>query len=90
VTYTVTLSRAARRALTDVLPESVAAACFEFIAGPLANNPQRVGKQLGGALTGCWSARRGEFRLIYSIEDHAIRVHVLTIQHRRDAYHGAP
>lgn len=87
MTYTVTLSRAARRALTHDLPEAVAAACFTFIAGPLADNPQRVGKQLGGALTGCWSARRGAFRLIYSIEDHAVRVHGLSIQHRRDAYH---
>lgn len=87
MSHEVTLSRAARRALTHDLPEAVAAACFEFIAGPLAANPRRVGKRLGGALAGCWSARRGEFRLIYSIDDDVIRVHVLTIQHRRDAYH---
>lgn len=60
---------AAKKALTDLLPESVAIACWEFIRGPLAQNPQRVGKPLGGSLEGRYSARRGEFRVIYQIFD---------------------
>jgi hypothetical protein len=39
VTYDVRLSRQAKRALVHDLPEEVAAACFEFIYGPLAENP---------------------------------------------------
>lgn len=86
MTYRVTLSRQARRALTVELPEAVAAACFAFIDGPLADNPQRVGKALHEPLAGLMSARRGEFRVIYTINDQDVVVHVVTIRHRRDAY----
>ena len=86
MTYRVTLSRQARAALTSELPESVAAACFEFIRGPLAENPQRVGKALRPPLTGLHSARRGDFRVVYEIHGEGIRVHVVTIQHRRNVY----
>lgn len=88
MTYEVILSPAARRALSEELPETVAAACFEFIAGQLAENPRRVGKPLGHELAGSYSARRGEFRVIYDIDDDRIRVEVISIRHRRDAYRG--
>jgi mRNA-degrading endonuclease RelE of RelBE toxin-antitoxin system len=86
VTYAVTLSHQARRALTDDLPEAVAAACFEFVAGPLAANPQRVGKPLRAPFDGLWSARRGEFRVVYQVHDELVVVHVVAVRHRRDAY----
>lgn len=44
--YEVRFTRSARRALTDGLPEKVAAAAFEFIHTTLAGNPRRLGKQL--------------------------------------------
>jgi mRNA-degrading endonuclease RelE of RelBE toxin-antitoxin system len=72
--------------LTDDLPESAAVACFGFIRGPLAENPYRVGKPLRGRLEGRHSARRGEFRVIYRIDDGRILVEVIAIQHRRDVY----
>jgi len=84
--YAVRLSRQAKRALTDDLPEAVAAACFEFIYGPLADNPQRVGKQLREPFWPKYSARRGDFRVIYDIVDEVLVVQVVTIQHRRDVY----
>ena len=84
--YSITLSRQASRALHHDLPEVVAAACVEFIRGPLAENPHRVGKRLRAALEGYHSARRGEFRVIYQIHDTTITVHVVSIKHRRDAY----
>ena len=86
MTYEVILSPGARRALTEELPEAVAAACFEFITGPLAENPRRVGKPLRNELAGTYSARRGEFRVIYDIDDNRIRVEVISIRHRWDAY----
>ena len=86
MTYRVELTRRARRDLTEVLPEAVAAACWAFIRGPLAENPHRVGKPLRGDLRGLFSARRGEFRVIYEIFDHRIVVEVLTVAHRRDVY----
>ncbi len=86
MTSTVTFSHQARRALTEDLPEAVAAACFEFIAGPLSADPHRVGKALLPPLDGLWSARRGEFRVLYEIHDERVLVHVVTVRHRRDAY----
>lgn len=86
MTYEVILSPGARKALSDELPEAVAAACIEFIMGPLAENPRRVGKPLRNELAGTYSARRGAFRVIYDIDDNRIRVEVISIRHRRDAY----
>lgn len=86
MTYAVVLSPAARRALAEELPEVVAAACFEFIIGPLAENPRRVGKPLRNELAGTYSARRGEFRVIYDVDDDRIRVEVISVRHRRDVY----
>ncbi len=71
-----------KRALTR-LPEKVATAVVEFIYGPLADNPQRVGKPLRFELEGLHSARRGDFRIIYRMTD---RVTILAIEHRADAY----
>jgi mRNA interferase RelE/StbE len=86
VSYEVTWSRQAKRALHQDLPESVAAACLEFILGPLAENPHRIGKPLKAELEGLHSARRGDFRVIYRINDHVITIHVLSVKHRRDVY----
>ena len=86
MTYDVRLSRQAKRALVHDLPEAVATACFEFIHGPLAENPHRVGKQLRAPLFPLYSARRGQFRVVYHILEAEIVVEVVTIRHRRDAY----
>lgn len=86
MTYQIELTAAAKRALTDLLPEMVAVACWEFIRGPLAENPYRVGRALRGQLEGRYSARRGEFRVIYQIFDERVVVRVIHIAHRRDVY----
>ncbi len=86
MSYEVRLSRQAKRALTHELPEAVAAACFAFIFGPLAQNPHRVGKRLREPLSDLFAARRGEFRVIYVILDAQVIVEVVTVRHRRDAY----
>lgn len=85
--YEVVFTRSARRALEITLPESVAAAAFEFIVGPLASNPRRAGKPLREPLAPLYSARRGEYRVLYRIEDQRLVIEVVTIEHRRDAYH---
>ncbi|HWH26437.1 MAG TPA: type II toxin-antitoxin system RelE/ParE family toxin [Pseudolysinimonas sp.] len=84
--YRIRYSAAAKRALTEKLPEKIATAAFEFIEGPLAENPRRLGKQLGPSLYPLFSARRGEYRVIYDIVDDEVRIDVVTIAHRRDAY----
>ncbi len=77
VTYRMTIARSAARALTETLPEAVAAAAFELIDGPLAQNPQRVGKGLHAPPDGPWAARRGQYRVIYEIDDDETRVVIL-------------
>jgi len=84
--YDVVYSPAARRALSETLPEAVAAAVFEFTSGPLADNPERVGAALKAPFEGDYRARRGEYRVRYRIDTARHRVDVLDIEHRRDAY----
>ena len=76
---------AARRALTR-LPEKVATAVIEFLYGSLAENPHRVGKPLKLGLEGMHSARRGDYRVIYRVDDDQRLVTVLAIEHRSDLY----
>ncbi|MGH2655638.1 MAG: type II toxin-antitoxin system RelE family toxin [Actinomycetota bacterium] len=68
------------------LPEKVRAAVVETIFGSIASNPRRAGKPLRGELEGLYSARRGEFRLIYEIDEAARVVLIHRAQHRRRAY----
>lgn len=84
--YTVVLSAAAKRAIERELPEAVAAAVVDFLFGPLAAEPYRVGKPLRFELEGFWSARRGQYRVIYSIHDDRVLVRVVRISHRADVY----
>lgn len=85
--YEVDLTKSARRALAEQLPADVAMAAFEFILGPLADNPHRVGKGLDVPLDGLFSARiMREWRLLYEIDDDRRRIKIRSIQHRRDAY----
>lgn len=76
-----------RRALTERLPEAVAAAAFEFMTGPLLREPYRVGKQLISPLDDRYSARRGTYRIVYRIDDKDRIVTVVDVDHRRDVYH---
>nr|NLD40411.1 type II toxin-antitoxin system RelE/ParE family toxin [Actinomycetales bacterium] len=68
------------------LPEPVAFAVLEFINGALLENPHRVGKRLGSELAGAWSARRGTYRVISTIDEEAREVVVLHVDHRRNVY----
>jgi len=88
VSYRVVVARSAARQLAERLPEAVAAACVEFIFGPLAGDPHHVGAPLREPYKGLWRARRGEYRVRYQIDDHDRTVYVLDIDHRRDAYRG--
>jgi mRNA interferase RelE/StbE len=75
----------ARRCLAR-LPEKVASAAIEFIYGSLAEQPRRVGKPLKLDLAGQYSARRGDYRVIYRIDDDRRQVTIISIDHRADAY----
>jgi mRNA interferase RelE/StbE len=84
--YTLRTTPTVRRALTETLPEAVAAAAYEFITGPLLSQPQRVGKRLLAPLDDRFSARRGTYQIIYRIDEETRVVTVVDIGHRRDVY----
>jgi mRNA interferase RelE/StbE len=77
----------ARRAISESLPEDVAAAAVEFITGPLLQAPYRVGKPLRDALSGFHSARLGtKWRVLYRIDESRHAVIAADIQQRSTAY----
>lgn len=64
----------------------MAFAAYDFIVGPLLDNPQRVGKRLHPPLGDRHSARRGTYRVIYQIDETLGRVIVVAVVHRAEAY----
>ena len=83
--YEIVWARSALRSL-ERLPEKVATACIEFVYGALAENPQRVGRELRLELLGKRSARRGDFRVIYEIDEEQRLVTIIAVDHRSDVY----
>ncbi len=89
MTYRVDLSKHARRGYHR-LPFDVAVAVGALFDGVLASNPQRVGSiLLDPPLAGVHRAKRGEYVVLYDIDDDAMVVRVRRIEHRRTVY-GRP
>ncbi|WP_313405111.1 type II toxin-antitoxin system RelE/ParE family toxin [Aeromicrobium sp.] len=84
--YSVEFAAPARRALAGELPESIVAAVMEFITGPLREKPHRVGRRLRAPLDELYSARRGDYRILYRILDGVLVIEVVSVKHRRDVY----
>ena len=61
-------------------------AIVEFLHGPVAANPHRVGKPLREDLDGLYGVRRGSYRVRYETDEHTETVTVLRIAHRRAVY----
>ena len=84
--FELVISPTARRQLADKVPESAAFAAYEFIIGPLLDNPFMVGKRLGPPLADRRSARRGTYRVVYRIDEPRHTETVVAVVHRADAY----
>jgi len=86
--YELGMTRTARRAISEVLPEDAAAAAVEFITGPRLEAPYHVGKPpLRDTLSGFHSARLSiQWRVLYRIDESKHAVIVQDIQHRSTAY----
>jgi mRNA interferase RelE/StbE len=80
--FEIAWSPTARRHLAR-LPEKIGAAVIEFVYGPLAEAPTRVGKPLRLDLEGLHIARRGDYRVIHRIAE---VVTILAVEHRSDVY----
>lgn len=84
--HEVRLSHGARRSLSEHLPLPVAIAVWEFVIGPLAANPRRLGKPLAGQLAGHHAARRGSYRVVYTISDDPPMITIIRVDHRSAVY----
>lgn len=83
--YRPVLTATALRTLQAV-PPRIVEPLVAFIFGSLAEAPRRRGKPLQRELAGRWAARRGDFRIIYRLDDDSKTTYVLMIAHRSDAY----
>ena len=77
---------AARDLASSRLPRSVIDATVEFIYGPMSENPYKLGKPLQGNMAGLWTARRGDFRIVYRIHDAKGEIEVMAVKSRADVY----
>lgn len=68
------------------LPGKIGAAIVEFITGPLADNPRRLSKPLANELEGMRTARRGDYRVIFTLDTETRTVYIHRIDHRANAY----
>lgn len=84
--YELRTTSTVRRALSETLPEAVAAAAYEFITGPLLREPYQVGKRLLLPLDDRSSTRRGTYGIIHRIDDKNRMVTVVDVDHLRDVY----
>lgn len=86
--WKVELDSAAERDL-DKLDPQIARRILAFLHGRIAplDDPRSIGEALKGSKLGdFWKYRVGDFRVIASIEDGALRVLVVRVGNRREVY----
>jgi len=83
--YQAVLTGSALRSLQAV-PPRIAEPLVAFIFGGLAADPRRRGKPLQRELEGLWAARRGDFRVVYRLDEASKTMFVLKIAHRSNVY----
>lgn len=70
----------------DRLPLKIAQAVVEFVTHTLPSNPRRMSKPLQGEFEGLHSARRGDYRVLFLLDEETATLLVVRVAHRRDAY----
>ena len=83
--YRISVSASAARD-AEKLPRKIFEAVNEFVRGELARNPQRVGHPLRKPYAGLYSARRGTYRIVYSIDEEQRQVVIVSVGARSDIY----
>ena len=85
MSWDVQLAPSAVRGL-DRLPPRIAVAVVEFVTATLPTNLERMSKPLRGELEGLRSARRGDYRVLFSLDEATATLLVVRIAHRADVY----
>jgi mRNA-degrading endonuclease RelE of RelBE toxin-antitoxin system len=70
----------------QAVPPRIAEPLVEFIFGGLASEPRRRGKPLQRELAGRWAARRGDYRIVYRLDENTKSMYILKIGHRSQVY----
>jgi mRNA interferase RelE/StbE len=86
--WTIELERAAAREL-DKLGREEARRIVSFLRDRVAplDDPRSSGQALKGSELGeFWKYRVGDYRVIASIEDRALRILIVRVGHRREVY----
>jgi mRNA interferase RelE/StbE len=82
--YSISFVRSARKEL-ESLPNPLLRRVLTKIEG-LAKNPRPAGcKKLLGAHN-LWRIRIGDYRVVYSVLERAVRIEIITVRHRSQAY----
>jgi mRNA-degrading endonuclease RelE of RelBE toxin-antitoxin system len=85
VTYQVAWTSPGRRDLTR-LPPRIAQVILTYVDERLAENPQRLSKSLQGSLEGLRSARSGDYRVLFRLDEERERLFIIRVDHRAHAY----
>ncbi|MFY9259874.1 MAG: type II toxin-antitoxin system RelE/ParE family toxin [Gallionella sp.] len=88
--WRIEIDDAAKKELAK-LDKPVAKRILDFLRNRLAvlDDPRSIGAALTGSTLGSfWKYRVGDYRIISSIEDDAVRILVVKIGNRREVYRG--
>jgi mRNA interferase RelE/StbE len=83
--YDVALTPEAQRQLSR-LPEKILTAVLEGLYGSIAGDPRRLSKPLQDELAGLRVARRGQYRIVFRVDEAKRLIVVRRVDHRRDVY----
>jgi mRNA interferase RelE/StbE len=85
VSYRVEWTPPARRDMAR-LPGKIAGAVLAYVDGRLAGDPRRLSRPLAGDLTGLYTARNGDYRILLRIDDQQAVIWVVHVDHRAHVY----
>ena len=68
------------------LPAKVAGAVLTYVDARLALNPARLSKPLSGDLDGLRSARNGDYRVLFELDEDASTIAIIRVDHRAHVY----
>jgi mRNA-degrading endonuclease RelE of RelBE toxin-antitoxin system len=71
------------------LPPRIAGVILTYVDERLAENPHRLSKPLQGNLAELRSARSGDYRVLFRIDEENRRLYVRRVDHRAHAYRPA-
>lgn len=85
MTYQVAWTGPARRDMAR-LPPRIAAVILTYVDERLSDNPPRHSKPLQGGLEGLRSARSGDYRVLFRLDEASRQIFIQRVDHRAHAY----